>query len=63
MPRNWTEHELLIAMNVYCKLPFGKLSQRNPLIIEVAGKMARTPSSVSIKLCNLASFDPTLQAR
>ncbi|NQU40069.1 MAG: HNH endonuclease [Lentisphaerae bacterium] len=63
MPRNWTAHELLIAMNVYCKLPFGKLSQSDPLIIRVAEKMGRTPSSVSMKLCNFASFDSTLQAR
>ena len=25
MPRNWTEHELLIAMNVYCKLPLTRM--------------------------------------
>ena len=63
MARSWTECELLIAMNVYCKLPFGKLTHTNPLIIKLAEKMERTPSSVSMKLCNLASFDPALQAR
>lgn len=63
MPQNWTDDELLIAMNVYCRLPFGKLNHRNQLIVEVAGKMNRTPSSLSMKLCNLASFDPALQAR
>lgn len=63
MPRAWTERELLIAMNVYCKLPFGKLNHTNPLIVQVAERMNRTPSSVSMKLCNLASFDPALQAR
>jgi predicted restriction endonuclease len=63
MAKRWTEHELLIAMNVYCRLPFGKLVKENALIIEVAAKMGRTPSSVSMKLCNLASFDPMHQAR
>ncbi len=63
MPRNWTEHELLIAMNLYCKLPFGKLNHQNKLIVQVAEKLDRTPSSVSMKLCNFASFDPALQAR
>jgi predicted restriction endonuclease len=63
MAKNWTEHELLIAMNLYCKLPFGKLNHRNKLIIQVAEKMGRTPSSLSMKLCNFASFDPALQAR
>jgi len=63
MPRNWTEHELLIAMNLYCKLPFGKLNHQNKLLVQVAEKLDRTPSSVSMKLCNYASFDPALQAR
>jgi hypothetical protein len=59
----WTHVELLIAMNLYCKLPFGQLDHRNSLIIEVAQKLGRTPSSLSMKLCNLASLDPRLQAR
>lgn len=63
MARDWTENELLIAMNVYCKLPFGKLTSRTPLIVQVAKMLNRTPSSLSMKLCNLASFDPALRAR
>lgn len=59
----WTYDELMIAMNLYCKLPFGQLRHGNPLIIEVAQKLGRTPSSLSMKLCNLASFDPYHQAR
>ena len=35
MAKRWTEQELLIAMNVYCRLPFGKLDQRTPLIARV----------------------------
>lgn len=61
--RPWTHEELMIAMNLYCKLPFGQLDHRNPLIIEVAQKLGRTPSSLSMKLCNLASLDPRQQAR
>lgn len=56
-------HELMIAMNLYCKLPFGQLDHRNLLIIDVAQKLGRTPSSLSMKLCNLASLDPRQQAR
>lgn len=63
MARRWTEHELLIAMNLYCRLPFGQLRHGNPLVVAVAERLKRTPSSVSMKLCNLASFDPALQAR
>ncbi len=53
----------MVAMNLYCKLPFGQLRHGNPLVIEVAEKLGRTPSSLSMKLCNLASLDPYHQAR
>lgn len=59
----WSHTELMLAMNLYCKLPFGQLRHGNPLIIEVAHKLGRTPSSISMKLCNLASLDPYHQAR
>jgi putative restriction endonuclease len=59
----WTREHFLIALNLYCKLPFGKLHRGNPLIIEVAQKMGRTPSSLAMKLCNFASLDPVQQAR
>jgi len=53
----------MLAMNLYCKLPFGQLRHGNQLIIDVAQKLGRTPSSLSMKLCNLASLDPYHQAR
>ncbi|MDB5331641.1 MAG: restriction endonuclease, partial [Phycisphaerales bacterium] len=59
----WTREHFLIALNLYCKLQFGKLDKGNPLIIEVAQKMGRTPSSLTMKLCNFASLDPVLKAR
>jgi len=59
----WTYDDLMIAMNLYCKLQFGQLVHRNPLVIEVAQKLGRTPSSLSMKLCNLAALDPYHQAR
>lgn len=61
--KRWTYDELVIAMNLYCKLPFGQLRHGNPLIVEVAQKLGRTPSSLSMKLCNLAALDPYHQAR
>ncbi len=59
----WTRDQRLIALNLYCKLPFGKLHKGNPIIKEVALKMGRTPSSLAMKLCNFASLDPVLHAR
>jgi len=59
----WTREHSLIALNLYCKLPFGKFDRNNPLIIEVATRMGRTPSSLAMKLGNFASLDPVQRAR
>ena len=64
MPSNkWTHEELILAFNLYCKIPFGTIHIRNPQIISLAKILGRTPSAVSWKLANLASLDPTLQKR
>jgi len=59
----WTREELILAVNLYCKLPFGKMHKGNSEIIKLAELIGRTPSSVSFKLVNFASFDPTLKER
>lgn len=59
----WTRDELLVALNVYEKLPFGQFDQGNPVIKDVARRLKRTPGSLAMKLCNLASLDPALKAR
>jgi putative restriction endonuclease len=61
--REWTREELIVAFNLYCKIPFGKIHIRNPLIIELAKAIGRTPSAVSWKLANFARLDPALQKR
>jgi predicted restriction endonuclease len=58
--RNWTREELILAINLYCKTPFGKIHNRNPEIIRFAKLIDRTASSVSYKLANFASIDPSL---
>jgi putative restriction endonuclease len=64
MPSNkWTRDELIIAFNLYCKIPFGKIHIHNPEIIALAKILGRTPSAVSWKLANLASLDPSLKKR
>jgi len=64
MPRrDWTREELIVAFNLYCKIPFGRIHIRNPLIIELAKAIGRTPSAVSWKLANFARLDPALQKR
>jgi hypothetical protein len=61
--RDWTRDELMLSLNLYYKLPFGKLHSTHPLIQQVAAAMGRTSASLSMKLCNLASLDPALRAR
>jgi predicted restriction endonuclease len=67
MPRaqavKWTREHTLIALNLYCKLPFGQFHAGNPIIIAVAGKMGRAVNSLAMKLSNLASLDPVQRAR
>ncbi len=60
---NWTREELIIAFNLYCKIPFGKIHNRTPEIIVLAKALGRTPSAVSWKLANFARLDPSLQDR
>jgi putative restriction endonuclease len=56
--KSWTREELILTINLYCKLPFGKLHSRNPDVIELAKLIDRTPGSVAFKLVNFASLDP-----
>lgn len=61
--RNWNRDELLACFNLYCRIPFGKLHQRNPKIVEAADALHRTPGAVAMKLVNFASFDPAQRSR
>ncbi len=61
--KGWTRNELLVAFNMYCRLPFGRLHHNNPDIVALAEKLGRTPSSLSMKLCNFASLDSVHRAR
>ena len=59
----WTREELIMAIKLYCELPFGKMHKGNPEVVKLAGLIGRTPSSVAYKLVNFASFDPSLKSR
>lgn len=61
--RLWTREELILAINLYCKIPFGKMHNRTPEVQELARLINRTPGSIARKLGNFASFDTTLKAR
>jgi predicted restriction endonuclease len=61
--RDWTREELIVAFNLYCRTPFGRIHNRNPEIIATATAIGRTPSALSWKLANFSRFDPSVRGR
>ena len=61
--RLWTREELILALNLYLKLHFGKLHSRTPEIIYLADNINRTPGSIAMRLSNFASVDSFHQER
>ena len=59
----WTREETILAFDLYCKTPFSKISKTNKDIIALSELLGRTPSSVGLKMANLAHYDPELIAR
>ena len=56
----WTRDQLLVAFSLYCRLPFGRLHNRNPVIITLAESIGRSPAALAMKLTNIASLDPAI---
>jgi putative restriction endonuclease len=59
----WTREELILAINLYWKMEFGKIHEGNPEVQKLAKFIGRTPGSVVFKLGNFGSFDLSLQER
>ncbi len=59
----WSYNELLVAFNLYCKIPFSKINYRKKEIVKLAKLINRTPSAVALKLANFSRFDPELKSR
>ncbi|MBL8080297.1 MAG: HNH endonuclease [Anaerolineales bacterium] len=59
----WTREELILAFNLYFKIPFGKFDKKTPEIISLSRILDRTPSSIARKLSNFARLDPSLKER
>ena len=56
--RAWTDDEMILSLDLYYKLPFGRLNQHTPEVRELATLIGRTPSSVALRLVNYAACDP-----
>lgn len=59
----WIRDELVIAFNLYCKIPFTKINSSNKQVKELSNILGRSVSAVALKLANFARLDPALQDR
>ena len=59
----WTRDENIVALGLYCRIPFAKSRASHPEVIRVARLLGRSPASVHLKIGNFGSFDPELKKR
>jgi putative restriction endonuclease len=59
----WSREETILALYLYCQLPFAKTKRTTPQVIELANAIRRTPSAVARKLGNFGAFDESLAER
>lgn len=60
---NWTKDQTIVALNVYCKIPFNRVSSTHPLILKYSAIIGRSPNALKMKIGNFGSFDPELRKR
>ncbi|MDX2198902.1 MAG: HNH endonuclease [Phycisphaerae bacterium] len=59
----WTREQLILAFELYCRIPFQRTKATDARVKELAALLHRTPASVARKLGNFGAFDPQLSAR
>lgn len=57
----WTDEEMILALDLYFKLPFGRLNKSTPEVIQLANLIGRTNNSVALRLVNYAACDPYIR--
>lgn len=65
MARNapWSHEELIMALNVYCKIPFKDVKEWHPIIQKYAPLIGRSPVALKMKVGNFGRFDPELKSQ
>ncbi len=59
---NWNREQLIVALNLYWKIPYNKISgSSNSLIQQIAPIINRTPAALAYKLMNFTSLDDEKQ--
>jgi len=61
--RKWSREEMILALNLYLKIPFSKMGSTNPAIVDLAKLIGRSSNAVALRLVNYASCDPSLHSR
>ena len=61
--KKWSREKTILAFELYCRTPFAKITKTNKDIINLAKLLGRTPSSVGLKMANLAHYDPEIKKR
>lgn len=56
----WNREELILALALYCQIPFSATSAKNPRVQLLAERLGRTPASVARKLGSFGSLDERL---
>src|SRR3989339_2285509 len=59
----WTREQTIVVFNLYCKIPFNRVSSAHPDIVRIAKIIGRSVNSVKMKIGNFGSFDPELKKR
>jgi putative restriction endonuclease len=57
----WVREQLILAFELYCRIPFQKTKASNPQVKQLATLLYRTPAAVARKLGNFGAFDPQLK--
>jgi putative restriction endonuclease len=57
----WTRDELILAFELYCRIPFRQTKANDPRVQELAQLLHRSPAAVARKLGNFGAFDPVLR--
>jgi putative restriction endonuclease len=59
---NWNREQLIVALNLYWKIPYNKISgSSNSIIKQMAPIIDRTPAALAYKLMNFTSLDAEKQ--
>ena len=60
---NWTEKELILALELYFRLPKKELKKENKEVVQLAQIIGRTPGAVASKFTNFLSCDPNTESK